>query len=148
MPGEADGSEHCRRLERMFRVAPVVAILRAELEVHPGGATLRMPAEARLQHAAGSLHGGIYAYAADNVLYFAASSLEPTWFLLTARLELDLLRPVTGGILTAAGTATEAQGRRRRADARLRDDAGRIIARARAELVASRRPLAEVPGYA
>ncbi|MBK5230881.1 MAG: PaaI family thioesterase, partial [Thermoleophilia bacterium] len=54
-------------------------------------------------HAAHALHGSVYFKVLDDAAFFAANSLIPGHFVLTAGFSLHLLRPVTGGTITATG---------------------------------------------
>src|SRR5215471_6539970 len=78
-----------------------------------GAATLELDIRDELRQQNGFLHGGVLAYAADNVLTFAAGTvLGPN--LLTAGFAIDYLKPAQGRVLRAHGVVVHA-GRSRAA---------------------------------
>lgn len=97
--------QHFLFLEQMYLQAPIVKTLYPEtsIQIGHGEAVIQCPVGQELFHAGGSLHGSVYFRMLDDAAYFAASSLEPTFFLLTAEFRLKLLRPLTEGILKAEG---------------------------------------------
>lgn len=97
--------QHFSFLENMYLQAPIVKSLYPASAIHisEGHALIECPAEPHYFHAADSLHGSVYFRMLDDAAYFAASSLETTYFLLTAEFNIKFLRPVTGGLLKAEG---------------------------------------------
>lgn len=100
--------QHFSFLENMYLQAPIVTSLYPASAIHisEGHAIIECPAEPHYFHAANSLHGSVYFRMLDDAAYFAASSLETTYFLLTAEFSLKFLRPVSGGLLKAEGRTT------------------------------------------
>lgn len=88
-----------------------------------GTATIEVPIRDDLRQQFGFVHGGVWAYAADNAITFAAGSvLGPA--VLTAGVSIDYLRPAREGVLSATAEVVHA-GRRQavcRADLRMVGD--------------------------
>lgn len=75
-----------------------------------GAATLEIPIRDELRQQFGLVHGGVLAYAADNVLTFAAGSvLGPN--VLTAGFTITYLRPAAGKTLRAEAEVISATRR-------------------------------------
>lgn len=75
-----------------------------------GTATLEVPIRAELLQQFGFVHGGVWAYAADNAITFAAGSvLGPK--VLTAGVSIDYLRPAREGVLSATAQVVHASRR-------------------------------------
>ncbi|RMG09254.1 MAG: PaaI family thioesterase [Planctomycetota bacterium] len=141
-----DDPEHFRRLEALYRSAPVNEVLPCQLSVGPGRAEVRLEVGPAFWHAAGSLHGALYFKGLDDAAFFAAQSVERHGFVLTARFELDLLARVTARELRAEGAFESRSGRKIEASARL--FAGEeIVARGRGLFLASEEPLSSLPAY-
>jgi uncharacterized protein (TIGR00369 family) len=140
-----DAHAHWRALERMYLAAPVNSYFQPSIEIGDGCARVNLPVRPSSFHAAGALHGSVYFKALDDAAFFAAQSIERETFVLTARFELELLAPVTRGVLEARGEVTEA-GERIEATASL-ELAGRAVARGRGIFARGRTPLAVVPAY-
>jgi uncharacterized protein (TIGR00369 family) len=98
---------------QVLEAQPFSRLLGARLtEFTPGHATLEIEVDDRLRQQFGLLHGGVLAYAADNVVTFAGGSvLGPS--VVTAGMTISYLRPVRDGVLRA--TATVAHDNRRQA---------------------------------
>ena len=75
-----------------------------------GSAMLEIPITATLLQQFGVVHGGVLAYAADNVLTFAAGSvLGPK--VLTSGFTITYLRPASGTLLRAEASVVSATRR-------------------------------------
>lgn len=104
-----DLKQHYLFLEQMYLQAPIVKALYPETTIGlgHGESVIQFPVRQDLFHAGGSLHGSVYFRMLDDAAYFAASSLEFTFLLLTADFQLRFLRPVTEGMLKAEGRLIE-----------------------------------------
>jgi uncharacterized protein (TIGR00369 family) len=129
----------------MYLGAPVNAYYRPTLEIAEGRARVTIPVQPTSFHAAGALHGSVYFKALDDAAFFAAQSLGPEVFVLTATFTIEFLAPVTSGVLDAVGEVVE-RGRRTIASAVATVD-GEEVARGRGEFARGRTPLAGVPRY-
>ena len=95
---------HFQRLERMYRSGAIHQHFPDfEFHLEEGKCTITTTVDESYHHAAGGMHGLIYFKLLDDAGYFAASTLEKERFLLTGKLDLQLLRPVENGILKAEG---------------------------------------------
>lgn len=120
---------HYRKLERMYHAAPVTRLYGTRLEVRKGEATVTLPVREDFFHAAGALHGSAYFRAMDDAAFFAANSVVEDRFVLTVGFNLHLTRPVREGVLTAEGRLVHRSRTLLVADAILKDQRGREVAR-------------------
>lgn len=141
------GSEHFRRLERMYLGAPNNDYYKPGITIGEGTAELRIDIDPRFFHAAGAVHGSVYFKAMDDASFFAANSVVNDVFVLTTSFNIHLLRPVTEGTIIARGTLVSATKSLLIADAELRDDRDRLIGRGTGSFMKSRMLLADVRGY-
>jgi len=95
----ATGAEaHYRRLEALYRSAPVNRQFESEIEIAgPGQARIRFKVEESSYHAAGAAHGTLYFKMLDDVAFYAANSLISDRFLLTTAFNLHFTRPMRAG---------------------------------------------------
>ena len=140
-------SDHFRRLERMYLAAPVNELYSPAIEVSEGAAAVTFEARREHFHAAGSLHGSVYFKALDDAAFFAVSSLVRDVFVLTASFTVYLTRPVTGGTLRAEGRVTSRSKSLFVAEAVLRVEPDREVARGSGTFMRSRVPLSGELGY-
>ena len=129
---------HHRKLENMYAKAPINAYFAPELTVEEGRAEIRMEVRPDYHHSAGAMHGVIYFKALDDATFFAANSVVDDVFVLTARFEIEFLRPVSSGQILAVGQVTADDGRRIQATGELFDDAGQLVGRGTGHFARSR----------
>jgi uncharacterized protein (TIGR00369 family) len=139
--------EHFRKLERLYAAAPINAWFRPELRIAQGEAEIRIPLRPEFHHAAGATHGTLYFKALDDATFFAANSLVDECFVLTARFEIELLRPVVAGELRAVGRVTAQTERRLVAEGELFDGEGNLIGRGKGEFSRSKIALTPAVHY-
>jgi uncharacterized protein (TIGR00369 family) len=128
-----DGMEQMRRwLRKDYPFPPIwYAAASEQVESGPGMSTWTLPVTPWLQSAAGTLTGGVLAFAADAPLGSALfTTLPPGTFLTTSELSLHFLRPPApdcGEIITRARLiqAGRSQGL---TEATLEDAAGHLVA--------------------
>lgn len=145
---QTNDAEHFRKLERMYAAAPINAFFRPTLLVSAGSAEVRIVVRPEFHHAAGAAHGALYFKALDDATFFAASSLVPDVFVLTAHFELDLVRPVVSGELRAVAKVTERSERRIAAEGELFDAEGNLVARGEGSFARSKVALTAAVHYA
>jgi uncharacterized protein (TIGR00369 family) len=119
---------HFRLLERLYAEAPCNKHLGPVLEVGEGHAVVRIPVTEGLFHAMHAVHGSYYFKALDDAAFFAVNSVVTDVFVLTVSFSVQFLRPASSGTLVAEGRLVKT-GTLLFADAVLRDDAGRDLAR-------------------
>ena len=141
--------EHYRRLERMYLTkASINDYFKPSITIGDGKAEVRIEVDPKFFHAAGAVHGSVYFKALDDASFFAANSVVEDVFVLTTSFNIQLLRPVTEGILIAKGTLVSETKSLLIADAELKDDRDRLVGRGTGSFMKSRMHLKDVPGYA
>jgi uncharacterized protein (TIGR00369 family) len=140
--------DHFRKLENLYRGAPINAFYEPLLRVSESAAELSIDIHPRMHHAAGAVHGSVYFKALDDAAFFAANSLETEVFLLTASFNTYLMRPVSEGRITAYGRVTHRSGRLFFAESKLEDEEGNLIASGSGTFMRSKLALTPECGYA
>ncbi len=143
----APTEEHFRRLERMYRSAPINRIYQPTIRVSEGAAEVAIEVRRDFFHAAHALHGSVYFKSLDDAAFFAANSVVPEVFVLTVTYNVVLLRPVTEGVITAVGRLVHASRSLLVAEAELRDAGNRQLARGSGSFMRSSIPLDASVGY-
>ncbi|NIP59752.1 MAG: hotdog fold thioesterase [Gemmatimonadetes bacterium] len=138
---------HYRKLENLYAEAPVTRWYGATIRIEDGAAEVRIPVREEFLHAAGAVHGSVYFRAVDDAAFFAANSRVDDALLLTSSFHLHFTRPVDEGVLVATGNVVHEGGRLLVAEAELRDDAGRLLARGTGTFTRSLIALSEEVGY-
>ena len=133
--------EHYRKLERMYDAAPINDWFAPVLKVGDGQAEVRIPLRPDFHHAAGAVHGALYFKAMDDATFFAANSIVEDFFVLTAKFELELLRPVATGEICAKARVTSEDERRIYCGVELFDSEDKLIGRGKGEFARSKMPL-------
>ncbi len=121
--------EHYRKLERMYAAAPTNDYYGSQLTVGQRCAEVRIAVRPDFHHAAGAMHGSIYFKALDDATFFAANAIVEDVFVLTARFEIEFLRPVSSGEIRAEGRVVNDDGHRIEAAGELFDEQGRLVGR-------------------
>jgi uncharacterized protein (TIGR00369 family) len=138
---------HYRKLERMYVDARCNQYYRPDIRISDAQATVTIPIEPKLHHAAGAAHGTVYFKVADDSMYFAVQSLVEDAFVLTFHLSLYLLKPILAGTIEGRGRVTFSSSRMWHAEALLVDADGREIGRATGSFAKSQMPLTPETGY-
>ncbi|RPI53938.1 MAG: PaaI family thioesterase, partial [Chloroflexi bacterium] len=96
-----------------------------------GHAVVDLPYNPGLDHAAGGVHGGIYATLLDSAGWFTAAAAhdEDAW-IATAELSIHFLQPVERRALRAVGRLLKRGKRQDVAEVHLYDDAGELVGHA------------------
>lgn len=148
-PDEAAGAEaHFRRLEALYRSAPINSLFRSELSiVGAGRSQIRFQVEETSYHAAGAAHGTLYFKMLDDAAFYAANSLISDRFLLTTAFNLHFTAPMRGGEAVAQGRWVSGKRRVLVAEARILDADGEECARGTGTFLRSHIALSGLPGY-
>lgn len=144
MPSE----QHFRRLESMYHSAPINDYYDPTLTVEAGKARLKFDVRPDFFHAAHAVHGSVYFKALDDAAYFAVNSLVEDVFVLTVTFNIELLRPVSRGILMAEGKVLHASPRLYAAESELKDERGKLLGLGRGTFLPSSIELSPEVGYA
>ena len=143
MPKEA----HYRKLEAMYAAAPTNRHYSPSISVAKGRATVQLTVRDDFFHSAGALHGSVYFKMMDDAALFAANSLVTDVMLVTIAYNVQLMRPVTGGVLTAVGEVTSSSRKLFFANAEITDSRDRRIACGSGTFIKSSVALHKVRGY-
>ncbi|MCZ4409826.1 PaaI family thioesterase [Cryomorphaceae bacterium 1068] len=136
---------HFKKLEELFHSAKInrIPFEGMTLKVSEGAAEITYPVSSDFFHKMEALHGSVYFKMLDDAAYFAVNSIVPEYFVVTTSFSIDLLRPVTGGTLSAKGTLSFTSKNLWVAEAVLLDERGRKIAIGKGRFVKSRFILSE-----
>lgn len=142
-------SEHYRKLERMYLSAPVNNEIYngITLEVSDEKAELTLKVQEKFFHAAHAIHGSVYFKMLDDAAFFAVNSIVKDVFVYTVSFNIQLLRPVTNGLIKAVGEVKFKSRNLFIADAILFDEKGREVGRGSGNFMKSKMELTEKIGY-
>jgi uncharacterized protein (TIGR00369 family) len=142
-------ADHVRKLDALFQSAPLnQGIFKGSaLEVEFEKATLRLAIGNQYFHAAEAMHGAIYFKLLDDSAYFAAASIEKTYFLLTKSYTVHFRRPVMEDTLTAIGKVIEVNEREIVASSEIFNSAGKLVANGKGVFVKGIKRLDELKGF-
>lgn len=140
--------EHFERLVEMYRRAPIHEFYQGiTMELAPKSATITLPIDQRYFHAAMSAHGSVYFKLLDDAAYFACQTEVKDFFIVTTSFNVELLRPITGGIIKAEGTMDFDGKQTFFGASKLYDEKGRLCGIGQGQFLKSRLPITEVDGY-
>lgn len=142
-------AEHYQKLERMYLSAPI------NREHYPGirisvaheKAEIAVQVEEKFFHAAGAIHGSVYFKLLDDAAFFAVNSIVKDVFIYTVSFNIQLLRPVSPGMIKAVGEVKFKSKELFIADATLWDEKGRVVGRGSGNFMKSKMELNEKLGY-
>lgn len=98
------GGAHYRRLEELYRSAPINRLFESDLKiVGPGRAEIRFTVAEPSFHAAAAAHGTLYFKMMDDAAFYACNSLVSDRFLLTTAFNLVFTQPLRAGPVVAEG---------------------------------------------
>ena len=139
--------DHYRRLERMYRSAPINQFYNPTIRVADGTAEVALNVRPEFFHAAGAMHGSVYFKCLDDAAFFATNSVVQDVFVLTVTFNVVLLRPVSQGLIKAVGRLVHASRSLLLAEAELFADSGKSLARASGTFMRSATVLGPELGY-
>ena len=148
-PEQPTGADaHYRRLEALYRSAPVNGLFESTLSITaPGRSEIRFEVSKNSFHAAGAAHGTLYFKMLDDAAFYAANSLVSDRFLLTTAFNLHFTGPMRGGAARAEGRWISGKRRVLVAEARILDADGEECARGTGTFLRSHIPLSSLAGY-
>lgn len=142
------GGAHYRRLEGLYRSAPINRLFESDLKiVGPGRAEIRFKVAEPSFHAAAAAHGTLYFKMMDDVAFYAANSLISDRFLLTTAFNLHFTKAMRAGEAMAEGRWISGKRRVFVAEARIIDSDGEECARGTGTFLRSHIALSSLPGY-
>jgi uncharacterized protein (TIGR00369 family) len=139
---------HHRKLETMYRRAPINRLYEPAIVIAEGTATIEIGVKDEYFHAARAVHGSVLFKMLDDACFFAVASLVDDVFVLTVSFTTYLTRPVTGGRLTSVGRVVHAGKTLLLAEAVVSSVGGKDVARGSGSFTRSSIPLTEELGYA
>lgn len=140
--------EHFERLVEMYRRAPIHNFYEGiAMTLETKKATITLPIDERYFHAAMSAHGSVYFKLLDDAAYFACQTEVKDFFIVTTTFSIELLRPITTGVITAEGTMDFDGKQTFFGASKLFDEKGRICGIGQGQFLKSRMPISEVDGY-
>lgn len=141
--------DHCRKLERMYLAAPINVQVYAGIAIRVARerAEITLPVTPRFHHAAHAMHGSVYFKMLDDAAFFAVNSIVEDVFVYTVSMNVQLLRPVPGGVIRAVGEVKSRSANLFIADGELFDEQGRLAGRASGSFMRSRIALTAEIGY-
>ena len=98
-------------------------------------------------HAANAIHGSVYFKMLDDAAFFAVNSIVPDIFVYTVSINVQLLRPVTKGIIKSVGEVKFKSTNLFIADSTLFNQENKIVGRASGNFMKSKIAITEEIGY-
>ena len=138
---------HFASLERMYLAAPINTFYRPTIAVLEGESTIEIDVSTDLFHSGGAVHGSVYFKMLDDAAFFATSSLEREFFVLTTSFTTYLTRPVSSGRLRSVGRVVNRNRSQFIAEAIVYDAKNHEIGRGNGIFVRSKSLLTSVVGY-
>ena len=142
-------TEHYRKLETMYLGANVNTKIfdTTTCKIESEKATITLAVSEDYFHALGAIHGTVYFKMLDDAAYFAVSSVVKDCFMLTSSFNINILRPVSKGKLTAIGTIRYKSSNLFAAEAKLYNQDGKEVAFGTGNFARSKMILSEEVGY-
>ena len=140
---------HFRKLEKMYLGANVNTKVfdTTTCNIEAEKATITLDVSEDYYHALGAIHGAVYFKMLDDAAYFAVSSVVKDNFMLTSSFNINILRPVSKGKLTAVGTVRYKSSKLYAAEAKLYNQEGKEVAFGTGNFAKSELLLSEEVGY-
>ncbi len=141
--------EHYIKLQHMYLSGSINKELydTVQIEVSQEKAKISLEVASKYFHAGNSLHGSVYFKMLDDAAYFAVNSIVFDSFVYTTSFNIQILRPVKTGIITAIGDVKFKSKNLFIADAVLYDEKNREVARGSGNFMKSSIALEETIGY-
>jgi len=145
----SDLANHYRKLERMYLSAPVNNEIYKgiQLDISDQKAELNLKIESKFFHAANAIHGSVYFKMLDDAAFFAVNSIVQDVFVYTVSFNVQLLRPVSKGIIKSIGELKFRSSNLFIADSTLFDENNKLVGRGSGNFMRSKIELTESIGY-
>jgi uncharacterized protein (TIGR00369 family) len=142
-------ANHFTKLERMYLSAPLNNQLYNGIDISISNekAELTLKIESKFFHAANAIHGSVYFKMLDDAAFFAVNSVVKDVFVYTVSFNIQLLRPVTGGIIKSIGELKFKSNNLFIADSTLFDENNKLVGRGSGNFMRSKIELTENIGY-
>ena len=141
--------KHFRKLERMYLSAPINKELYQGITISISNekAELILNVDPKFFHAANAIHGSVYFKMLDDAAFFAVNSIIQDVFVYTVSLNVQLLRPVSQGIIKSVGEVKFKSTNLFIADSTLFDENNKLAGRASGNFMKSKIELSKDIGY-
>ena len=141
--------DHFRKLEKMYLSAPINNQLYGGITINISNekAELTLKVEPKFFHAANAIHGSLYFKMLDDAAFFAVNSIVRDVFVYTVSMNVQLLRPVSSGIIRSIGELKFKSTNLFIADSILLDENNKLAGRASGNFMKSKIELSEEIGY-
>ena len=141
--------DHYRKLERMYLEARVQRELyeTTTVQISHKRAEIGLTVSGKYFHALDAMHGSVYFKLLDDAAFFAVNSVVKDVFVLTTTFNINLVRPVTDGVIKAIGELRSQSKNLFIAESRLFNEAGKEVAFGTGHFMRSRVVLTEEIGY-
>ena len=143
------GEIHWRKLERMYLSAPVnqQVYTGITIAISEQKAELTLTVDEKYFHAARAIHGSVYFKLLDDAAFFAVNSIVDDVFVYTVSFNVQLLRPVSQGIIRSFGELKFKSTNLFIADSTLLDENNKVLGRGSGNFMRSKILLTEEIGY-
>jgi uncharacterized protein (TIGR00369 family) len=140
---------HFRKLERMYLSAPVNYQLYKgiTIDISHETAQLSLQVEEKYFHAANAIHGSVYFKLLDDAAFFAVNSIVKDVFVYTVSFNVQLLRPISTGLIQSVGKLKFKATNLFIADSELFDENNKLAGRGSGNFMKSKIELTENIGY-
>lgn len=144
-----DPEIHFRKLERMYLSAPVNNLLYPGITINVFNerAELSLIIDRKFFHAANAIHGSVYFKMLDDAAFFAVNSIVQDVFAYTVSFNVQLLRPVSGGVIKSIGEVKFKSTNLFIADSSLFEANNKLVGRGSGSFMKSKIELSENIGY-
>tara|TARA_B100000900_G_C20400501_1_gene642548 strand:+ start:303 stop:731 length:429 start_codon:yes stop_codon:yes gene_type:complete len=140
---------HYKRLQKMYLNANINTKIfnTTTAKISKAKAEIGLTISEKHFHALGAIHGSVYFKLLDDAAYFAVSSIVEDFFVLTTSFNLNMVKPVNKGKLTAIGKVRFKSKSLYTAESTLYNDKGEEIAFGTGNFSKSKVPLSKEIGY-
>jgi len=140
---------HFRKLERMYLSAPVNNQLYhgITITISDQKAELTLKIEEKFFHAANAIHVSVYFKMLDDAAFFAVNSIIEDVFVYTVSFNVQLLRPVSSGIIKSIGELKFKSENLFIADSMLLNENRKLVGRGSGNFMKSKIELTQDIGY-
>ena len=140
---------HYNRLQKMYLNANINTKIfnTTTAKISKAKAEIGLTISEKHFHALGAIHGSVYFKLLDDAAYFAVSSIVEDFFVLTTSFNLNIVKPVNKGKLTAIGKVRFKSRSLYTAESTLYNDKGEEIAFGTGNFSKSKVPLSKEIGY-
>ena len=140
---------HYNRLQKMYLNANINTKIfnTTTVKISKAKAEIGLTISEKYFHALGAIHGSVYFKLLDDAAYFAVSSIVEDFFVLTTSFNLNMVKPVNKGELTAIGKVRFKSKSLYTAESTLYNDKGEEIAFGTGNFSKSKVPLSKDIGY-